>query len=703
MFKNKKIKAALLCLAALAIAVIAELAYVRLAEPVSADRYERLELAPSDFDSWEFRDEGDDRYYALAYNSYFIKENLGGLPAKTVTVYLERDAGDATECVLYYTADKDGGSGEYVGAMTQTGQGVYTADISCDALYSIKIFPTEKVHSTVKFGGICINDSVELESFSPARLILWVFVVGSLYIVYLFVGAHRGKNPRPSIWAATYMFAQTLLLFACLAAAGMFTAVSGHESLLLVGCFALFGAAYLLAWVICVRISDIALKAAACALVAGVVMSFANAPLQAPDEYIHYLRAYDISCGSFVFDGERQYPDDVDELITLFSGELNNAVNKNGDAGAASRLAQYFEFIKNNERYTGKRHTSAIRILLPYLPAALGMAAARLLGAHALGCLWAGRIVNAALYAAALLYALRRATRWRGAIAAAALLPISIYMASSLSYDSMFLAAAVVFFGGIFCEKPTVRDTVFVAVCFGIMISIKPVYLPLALLVFAKRPEEFGGKIKRSGALALMLGCAVVLYFGSLAYSSLASYNMPDSSGPQYTNVAAQIKYVLTNPVRYAVTVLVDGWMNSFYLFDWGLFGWLDLSCPLAGSLTPAAFTAAAALCGEVPQKGKRRGEPWLCAFVAAAMYLIIITGFYCTWSSLGGTSVLGVQVRYFIPMLPCIFVAISSAFSHLLPAAKEGRALRERVCVYSMSVLALISAAETAVLYYLT
>lgn len=703
LLKNKKIKAVVLCLVILAVAVIAELAYVRLGDTVGTDGYQRLELAADEFDSWEFRNEKDDSYYALAYNSYFIKDNLGGTPAQNITVYLEREAGDATECVLYYTADRDGTNGQYVAAMKQSGAGVYTADITCDALYSIKIFPTEKVRSTITFGGVILNDAVKTTSFSPARLILWVFIAASLYNLYLLISAQRGKSPRPSLWVMVYIFAQTLLLLVCLAAANMFTAVSGHESLLLAACFALFTAAYWLAWTVCVRIGDIALKAAVCALAVGVVMSFADAPLQAPDEYIHYLRAYAISCGSFVIDGEQQYPDDVQQLVELFPGELNNAITEYGDVNVTSRFSQYFDFINNGAQYSGNGHASAIRIILPYLPAALAMAIARLLGAHALGCLWAGRIINAAVYAAALLYALHRASRWRGAIITTALLPISVFVAASLSYDSMFLACAMVLFGGIFCEKLTTPDAVLVAVCYGIMISIKPVYLPLVLLVFAVKPGAFTGRIKRGSAVVLMLCCAAALYFGSLAYSTLASVNMVSSSNPEYTNVTAQIKYVLANPIRYAVTMLVDGWMNSFYLFEWGKLGWLDVNCPLAGSLTPAVFVAAAALCGDGSRKEKKHGTAWLFALVAAAMYVIIITGFYCTWSSLGGTSVLGVQVRYFIPVLPCVFVALSSCFSHLMPASKEGTALRERVCVYSVALLALISAAETAVIYYLT
>ncbi len=78
-------------------------------------------------------------------------------------------------------------------------------------------------------------------------------------------------------------------------------------------------------------------------------------------------------------------------------------------------------------------------LILPFLPGALGMALARLLGFGALGCLYGGRLVNLLAYAALCYAALRSAHKCRPAFLCIMLLPMSLYMGASLSYDATLL------------------------------------------------------------------------------------------------------------------------------------------------------------------------------------------------------------------------------------------------------------------------
>lgn len=78
-------------------------------------------------------------------------------------------------------------------------------------------------------------------------------------------------------------------------------------------------------------------------------------------------------------------------------------------------------------------------LVIPFLPGAVGMALARLLGFGALGCLYGGRIVNLLAYTLLCALALAKAERYRPAFAAIMLLPMSLFMGSSLSYDATLL------------------------------------------------------------------------------------------------------------------------------------------------------------------------------------------------------------------------------------------------------------------------
>ncbi|MDO4567238.1 MAG: hypothetical protein Q4B42_07895, partial [Oscillospiraceae bacterium] len=332
----------LLALGALLFALAAEVAYVKIADPHPAEYYPLTEIAAEDFESWEFREEGGGRYYALAYNSYFIYEDLGGIPAKTLSVRLEREAGDATECVLYYSAEADGVSGEFIAALAPESEGVYTAQIPCDKLYSLKIYPTETVRSTVYFGGVTVNENVSVQSFSAPRLLLWGFAALALYYLFIILRFILKKGETPPLWPCVYVIMQALLLLAVFQASRMFTSTRGLESPLLLAAFLLFTTLYACVWLAAVKLKGAPLKLAFCVFVLGLAMSFVNAPLQAPDEYWHYLRAYAISEGDLSFNAAHEFPDEVHFLIDRFPGVFYKEVHERGEATVPARFAEYF-------------------------------------------------------------------------------------------------------------------------------------------------------------------------------------------------------------------------------------------------------------------------------------------------------------------------------------------------------------------------
>ena len=214
------------------------------------------------------------------------------------------------------------------------------------------------------------------------------------------------------------------------------------------------------------RVKDFAKRGTACILLCGALFVFANPPMQTPDETDHYLRTYAISMGHFDFDAERGYPEDVNELVAAFPGAW---VNAHTSAGVGTDPDTHAEQAYNTAGYALKQYGKDGRVesiwdsftqylnwesrdsaadsvtepisflILPFLPGALGMALARLLGFGALGCLYGGRLVNLLAYAAMCYAALRTAHKCKPAFLCIMLLPMSLYMGASLSYDATLL------------------------------------------------------------------------------------------------------------------------------------------------------------------------------------------------------------------------------------------------------------------------
>ncbi len=708
--KSPVLLAAVAC-AVLALAVLLELGFVRL-QNRSIPPQESVvlrDIPDTECTRWEFDPTGENKYYALAYNSFFLIENLDGMWAQTATVLLYRDTADSTETVLYYDAVVGGTRGEYMAPLTKVGDGVYTARLDAEELYSLRIYPTEQVRSTVRFSGVLLNAYILRETFSPARVLLWTFVLTSLLVVALTVLQKRSKPVRPlNGWVRWYVWLQTVVLLAAFQAPRLFTATAGLDDLLLLGGWVAFSALYGAVWFVTQRVRSPHGKLAACVLVCGAVFCVASAPMQAPDEYWHYLRAYTVACGDFTFDAAFDYPDDVLLLVDQFPGNFYKEVQDKGGASVLGNLGGYLEQAGGD--YTGRQYSSPMQILFPYLVPAVGVAIGRLFGSALIG-FYLGRLMNVLLLALCAYFALKWAVRYRGAVILTALFPLLLFMGGSFSYDSCLFALLLLLLGLLFKETLDWRALIGLALCFGGIIAIKPLYAPLALLLFTVPRESFKlgektSKRPRLIAFGLALAAGVAVYAATLGYAALFMRGIQAIGNPDGVNVLAQINYVLANPVRYVLTAAVDGYMNGFYLGKMGLFGWLDANAVLTGILSPTLIAVVAMLyADETPKRPK--ADKWIFAATALVVYAVVVTGFYCTWSTLGSTSILGVQARYFIPVLGCAVAALSSVFGDRVRFVTNDKTRtaydRDVFSIYLCAGLALLAAFETALLYFFT
>ncbi len=697
--KRSFLKRVTAILVVVAISFAAEFAFVAAGRANDSTGYQKTIFTASFFDSWEFSPLGDDKYFALANNSYFYKDNIGGRPAQNIDVYFSRSMSDKTETVIYFSGVKDGIEGEFVAPLVQKVDGVYTAALDVSSLDSIRIYPTESVRTEITFSGAMLNPSVASEKFSPGRLITIAMSIFALVSAAVLVAGKLKKKVYISVWGALYTILCAAVVLVVFQATRMFSAVNGKQDMLVPLAFGIFSLFYLFLWLIIKRFVKLETKLAAIVFIVGTIFALASAPLQAPDEHTHFLRAFSISEGRLSFYYSETFPDDVELLCEVFPGEFYNVVQDAGVSSVSARISEYFSRV-SSEMSPAKVHTS-IQLVFPYLPSALGIAAARIFSANALICMYVARIFNVALFALCAFYALKWAKRYRGMIVLISLLPLSLFMVASTSYDSMMLSAVVLFFGIIFKGETRFRDLILLALTFGIIVSIKPLYVPLAFAVFAMPSETTGGGKRRAGVFAFILSTGVLFYAGSLLYASLFARGISPSSIPDGVNLNAQILYVIKNPLRYLIVMFVDGYMRGFYLDTFGLLGWLDVMCVLTNLLTPVIMIVVAGMYSD-DSKLQKRSDPWIFAGIALATYGIVVTGFYATWSTLGSTSITGVQPRYFLPIVPLMCAILSRLMSGIMRGTRNEH-MRDTACIYICGLFAVVSAAELGVQYFLT
>lgn len=461
------------------------------------------------------------------------------------------------------------------------------------------------------------------------------------------------------------------------------------------------------------RVRDFAKMGAACILLCGVLFAFANPPMQTPDETDHYLRTYAISMGRFDFDAQRGYPEDVDELVAAFPGAWVNAHTSAGlgtdpdthaeqpfnSAGYA--LKQYgkdgrVESIRDSfEQYltwlyrdsVPQRVTEPVSFLiLPFLPGALGMALARLFGLGALGCLYGGRLVNLLAYTALCYAALHSAHKCRPAFLCIMLMPMSLYMGASLSYDATLLGCYYVMLALLTRDEWNDKTALFYALACVFANGTKPyinllwVVLPLIL-----RKSEWKVRFSRAVYAVLTAAGALALTLGVEQYGTLLRHNYGAIArqGGTTVNGGAQLLFVLKNPLRYIAVLLGTLYENDGFLGQLGLFGWKDMPIAFISITAPPVLLAAAMLCTAQTDTLGRRRMGWLGVF--GLVYAVgAMTAMYITYTPVGMVRIVGLQTRYFLPVWLLLVLAAAAVLRRVLAprlTAAKGETLAVTLC----------------------
>lgn len=461
------------------------------------------------------------------------------------------------------------------------------------------------------------------------------------------------------------------------------------------------------------RVKDFAKRGTACILLCGTLFVFANPPMQTPDETDHYLRTYAISMGHFDFDAERGYPEDVNELVAAFPGAW---VNAHTSAGVGTDPDTHAEQAYNTAGYALKQYGKDGRVesiwdsftqylnwesrdsaansvtepisflILPFLPGALGMALARLLGFGALGCLYGGRLANLLAYAALCYAALRTAHKCKPAFLCIMLLPMSLYMGASLSYDATLLGCYYVMLALLTRAEWDDRTALWYALACVFANGTKPyINLLWVVLPFVVRRSEWKVRFSRAVYAVLTASGALALTFGVEQYGTLLRHNYGAIArqGGTTVNGGAQLLFVLKNPLRYIAVLLGTLYENDGFIGQLGLFGWKDMPVAFISLTAPLVLLAAALLCTPSADALGRRRTGWLSAF--GLVYAVgAMTAMYITYTPVGMVRIVGLQTRYFLPVwLLAVLAAAALARRALAPrlTAEKAAAISVRLC----------------------
>jgi hypothetical protein len=246
-------------------------------------------------------------------------------------------------------------------------------------------------------------------------------------------------------------------------------------------------------------------------------------------------------------------------------------------------------------------------------------------------------------------------------LALLAVSPVAVLQASTVSADTISNGIAFLFIAGalaLAANQKTIDWKHWLSLSFLFLILFwgKLNMVPLAILPFLiLKPSQFN---VRFGYLTLLLaaiglGLVEALGWNLLAYSRLFT-------APAGTEPMGQIKLILAHPLAFSGILARDIKIHGVeYFYNWiAVYGYNYWSVPAATYYLYLIGLLAALFLPEnrAPDQKLRIGLGVL--FVLAC--LVTISSLYVTFTPVGSQSVNGVQGRYFVTVMPLLFLALA-------------------------------------------
>jgi uncharacterized membrane protein len=390
----------------------------------------------------------------------------------------------------------------------------------------------------------------------------------------------------------------------------------------------------------------------------GLGFALLTPPLQSPDELRHLARALAVSEGTLgseaIVDGAPSIR--VPRSLLGLQRRLGEGIQLNADRRQdPARIRRELARPASLEPRIW-RPLPSLYSPVAYLPQALGVGAARGLGLPIVVWLYAGRVANLAAYLALCVIALRAAPAHATTLLAVALLPMTLFLAATLSADAPTNALAFAWLAAAWramAPGPPLgpRAILGLALLAAALGLAKPGYAPLAALALAVPRQRLGGPLRHAAVTALWLGAALV---PAALWSGYVASLRPEALVPG-ADPGAQLRWIAEHPAGFvrvlagSLAELSNVWLATFVGVlghaDTWLPRWLYTALPLALLALAVADGGAAS-----PLRGWRRGFGLALALATAGATLSVA---YLGWNPVGDGLIRGVQGRYFTPAAP--------------------------------------------------
>ncbi len=413
------------------------------------------------------------------------------------------------------------------------------------------------------------------------------------------------------------------------------------------------------------------------ALLLGVLYILITPPLQVPDEINHFLRAYQITQGEFMASQvENRLGGKLPASLREFSLIWERVIADTGATSSLQELQQALAIEIGSEQIWYDFPNTGIYSFVNYLPQAIGIILIRPFTSSVLVIYYSSRIISLTFWVILSFLAIQTIPGKKWTLFALAMLPMSLYINSSISADMPINALSMLWIAYVLklLKQPVKlknRDYLFLFLFAALIPHLKLVYLPLILMSLLLPTQRFNGARARVIVLALMaVVCTLSTWWSMMvvdnqyipyeAYSKDAGWvHLAEGSDKN-----AQLAHIVKHPLAYG-GVLVKSISESFNMWFKGYigtFGWLEFGFPFWLCLLVWIALIFISLTDR-DLKLSCRNIFWIMG-ILVLMLISVITSQYAIWVPVGGSMVTNLQGRYFIPVFLLLWLVIPARFN---------------------------------------
>ena len=399
------------------------------------------------------------------------------------------------------------------------------------------------------------------------------------------------------------------------------------------------------------------------ALFFGVLYVFILPPFQSVDEGMHFFRTYQISEGNFLakkIDGKvgDEIPLSLSDFYDMYTPFIKNIDKKTNLA----QMKNNFQLqVNDREREFTQFTNTALYSPVCYISQLPGVVAGKLAKLSLGGIYYLGRLSNLIAYCLLVFFALRITPFFKCPMFLLALMPMSLSLAGAYTCDVAVLGLNFLWMA-VILKTMTLPQTVkftnkwiITLAVLGVLIALSKSYILLLPLIFLLPPRLFN---TRKDYFISVLGILAVAFAG-LAYWSFCIKGLSLDMNDSFANSAMQMEFIKTHPLAYILVLIKTFFVKTPRLLITmiGVLGWQDTKLDW---ITYIAYPVLIyfAVCADNFDFKLEKWQKVLIGAVLIAGTVITYTSLYIMWSPVGNSVVLGLNGKYFIPlMLPLCLI----------------------------------------------